>query len=283
MSATSASALLLHRPGQGKCSSCGKWKVFAAFNGRLIHPNLPTTHSPPLLGRATCGACRTRKRLKGASLNAQRLQTLGSLQLENQQLSCQLTQTAKELTESNQEIAALIELLGKHAADALDTHTRLRKQRKQAAPAAVTPNPIQEISAETNNKMAPPAVICNSEEIESSAKHRAPHTSPMALFNHSPVPFTFEPELNKIGVIPQPVFVSPDKRKAPCDSQGAQASQLSDVCFGTQFVYEIDEWFQFPLDDHSHSSMLLPSSCVFILTLYRSLIIIGRGINTMNI
>ena len=156
---------------------------------------------------------------------------------------------------------ALIELLGKHAADALDTHTRLRKQRKQAAPAAVTQDPIQqEISAETNNKMAPPAVICNSEEIESSAKHRAPHTSPMALFNHSPVPFTFEPEVNKIGVVPQPAFVSPHKRKAPCDSQGAQAPQLSDVCFGTQFVYEIDELFLFPLDDHSQSSISLPSS-----------------------
>jgi hypothetical protein len=214
-----------------------------------------------LLGKATCSACRTRKRLKGASLSAQRLQTLGSLQLENQQLSCQLTQTAKELTESNQEIAALIELLGKHAADALDTHTRLRKQRKQAAPAAVTQDPIQqEISAETNNKMALPAVICNSEEIESSAKHRAPHTSPMALFNHSPVPFTFEPEVNKIAVVPQPAFVSPDKWKAPWDSQGAQAPQLSDVCFGTQFVHEIDELLQFPLADHSHSSMLLPSS-----------------------
>merc|ERR1712166_287411 len=240
MSATPAPDHADHR----KCSSCGKWKLFAAFDGR-----------------ATCSACRTRKRLKGASLTVQRRETLGWLQHQNQQLSCQLTQTAKELTESNQEVAALIELLGKHAADALDTHTRLRKQRKQAAPAAATPNPTQqEILAETDNNLSAPTVthVCNSEEIGSSAKHGAPHTSPLALFNHSPLPFTFGPSGEmQVAVVPRPAFiVLPTKE--PCDSQGAQAPQLEHQ-IGTN-LFMSDELFQLPLDGHSRSSILLPSS-----------------------
>ena len=69
----------------------------------------------------------------------------------------------------------------------------------------------------------------NGGELLDSAKHRAPHTSPLSLFNQSPVPFTFETGVNKIGVVPQPTFVSPQKRKAPCDSQGAHASPLDSL------------------------------------------------------
>merc|ERR1712195_395765 len=92
---------------------------------------------------SSCDPCRTRKRLKSASQIAQRRETLGSLQLENQWLTHKLTQTTSQLAASEQEVARLIELLGKHAGDALDKHTLHTDRQAAAAPAANASNPMR--------------------------------------------------------------------------------------------------------------------------------------------
>ena len=219
----------------------------------------------PVSGRATCDPCRTRKRLKSASQIAQRRETLGSLQLENQWLTHKLTQTSSKLAASEQEVARLVELLGNHAGDALDIHT-LHTDR-QAAPAANASNPMRRESLiETGNNLPPPCVdrtnvTYYSEETGAGAgypcKHRTPHTDLLALpVIQSRMPLAYEPEVNQMRAVPQPASFNPLKRKAPCESQGAQAPQL-DAPFGTQFVYEMDEFSQFVLhEDHS----MLPTS-----------------------
>ena len=195
-----------------KCSSCGKCKDFEEFSGR-----------------ATCNACRTRKRLKSTALVSERREALNIVQLENQWLKDQLTASANKLKAAEQESVRLSEMLRTHAADAFREHVATN-------------------SSDSSYQQSPPRSSNTYEPSFHTALPGAPYTmqtqippssSSLPAIHHSQLPSSASKSGLLLGPASPPATNFDSlKRKQPEDWHAAEVNEI----FSSQlFTDEINE------------------------------------------
>jgi len=206
----------MHDDAQSKCSSCGKFKALAEFTGR-----------------ATCDACRTRKRLKSTERVSERRETLNTIQLENQWLNNQLTESANKLKASELEAKRLTELLRTHAVDVFREHVLTRQKEETIS----SDSAYEENQPLSSNSLPPQNRVYSSCGVTPGAAYTMQQMYQMNLPS-GPIIQSEMPSSTKVEFLePESKPTQSRKRKEPDNWQAAEVSAF----FTSQFVDEIDE------------------------------------------
>merc|ERR1712086_141086 len=195
-----------------KCSSCGKCKENQEFSGR-----------------ATCNACRTRKRLKSTALVSERREALNTVQLENQWLRDQLTASANKLKAAEQETVRLSEMLRTHAADAFNEHVATNSSDSSYQQSTPRSSDTYEPSFHTALPGTPYTM----------QTQIPPSSSSLPAIHQSQLPSSASKSVLLLGPA-NPLATNSDtlKRKQPEDWQAAEVNEI----FSSQlFADEINE------------------------------------------
>ena len=212
-----------HDGTQRKCSSCGKFKALEEFTGR-----------------ATCDACRTRKRLKSTARVSERRETLNTIQLENQWLNNQLNESANQLKASELEVIRLTELLRTHAVDVFREHvlTRQKEETVSSDSAYEENQPLSSNSLPPQNRVYSSCGVTPGAAYTMQQMHQMKEKGWATMLPSGPIIQSEMPSSTKVEFLePESKPAQSRKRKEPDNWQAAEVSAF----FASQFVDEIDE------------------------------------------